>query len=197
MKSTGHRLAFKRRRVGSTDYALRTKLLRSKLPQLVVRSSNKYVYAQVTSPATSGDRVLTSASSKELAAFGWTLGSASIPASYLVGYLTGLRAVSRGIPSAILNMGLTAPTKGNRAFAVMGGAVEAGLKVPRQEDVMPSKDRLYGRHIAEYVKKLREAATPEARSVHFSRISKEGVDIEAEVLKAKENIKRAMTKESA
>jgi len=195
MKSTGHRLAFKRRRAGSTDYALRTKLLRSKLPQLVVRASNKYVYAQVIRPTTSGDRVLTSASSKELATFGWTFGPASIPASYLVGYLAGIRAVSRGIPSAILNMGLTTPTKGNRAFAVIGGAVEAGLKVPRQDDIMPSKERLYGHHIAEYVKKVREAATPEARPTHFSKIPKEGIDIEAEILKAKENIKRAITKE--
>jgi len=194
MKSSGRKLALKRRRAGSTDYALRTKLLRSKLPQLVVRMSNKYVYAQVTSPTPSGDKVLTSASSKELAKFGWTLGSASIPASYLVGYLAGLRAVSQGISSAILNMGLTTPTKGNRAFAAMGGAVEAGLKVPLQDDVVPSRERLYGRHIAEYVGKVREAATTEARPVHFSRIFREVIDIEAEVLKAKENIKRAITK---
>ena len=78
---------------------------------------------------------------------------------------------------------------------MIGGAVEAGLKVPRQDDVMPSKERLYGHHIADYVKKIREGATPEARPTFFSRISKEGIDIEAEMLKAKENIKRAITKE--
>ena len=197
MSSAVHRLAFKRRRAGSTDYALRTKLLRSKLPQLIVRSSNKYVYVQVTSPTASGDRILTSASSKELATFGWRLGSASIPAAYLVGYIAGLRAIGLGIPSAILNMGLTTPTKGNRAFAAIGGAIEAGLNVPHQDDVMPSEDRLYGRHIAEYVKKVKEAATPEARLTHFSRFfAEEGVDIEAEVQKAKGSIKRSITKGS-
>jgi len=197
MSSAVHRLAFKRRRAGSTDYALRTKLLRSKLPQLIVRSSNKYVYVQVTSPTASGDRILTSASSKELATFGWRLGSASIPAAYLVGYIAGLRAIDLGIQSAILNMGLTTPTKGNRAFAVIGGAIEAGLNVPHQDDVMPSEDRLHGHHISEYVKKVKEAATPESRPVHFSRISDEGIDIEAEVLKAKERIKGSITKGSA
>jgi len=196
MKGRAHKLVFKRRRAGSTDYALRTKLLRSKIPQLVVRSSNRYVYVQVTNPMTSGDRVLTSASSKELASYGWTLGSASIPAAYLVGYLAGLRAVGRGISSAILNMGLTTPTKGNKAFAVIGGAVEAGLEVPKEEDVLPTQDRLYGRHITDYIKRVRENnAKQEIQLAHFSRISKENIDIEAEVKKAKEKIKRAIAEE--
>jgi large subunit ribosomal protein L18 len=195
MRGRAHKLAFKRRRTGSTDYALRSKLLRSKLPQLVVRSSNRYIYVQVTNPVTSGDRVLTSASSKELSGFGWTLGSASIPAAYLVGYLAGLRAVGQGISSAILNMGLTTPTRGNKAFAVVGGAAEAGLEVPKEEDVFPPRDRLYGRHIADYIGRVREAyAKQGAQPAHFSRFSKEGVDIEAEVKKAKETIKRTITK---
>jgi large subunit ribosomal protein L18 len=196
MRGRAHKLAFKRRRAGSTDYALRTKLLRSKLPQLVVRSSNRYIYVQVTNPMTSGDRVLTSASSKELVGFGWNLGSASIPAAYLVGYLAGLRAVGQGISSAILNMGLTTPTRGNKAFAVVGGAAEAGLKVPKEEAIFPPQDRLYGRHIADYIEKVREIAKQEegAQPKHFSRFSKEGVDMEVEVKKAKETIKRAITK---
>jgi large subunit ribosomal protein L18 len=192
---SGHNLGLKRRRAGQTDYALRTKLLRSKIPQLVVRCSNRYMYAQVIRAEAAGDKVLTSASGKELAKFDWRLGSASIPASYLVGYLVGLRALELGITSAILNMGLSTPTRGNKAFAVVSGAVEAGLDVPRKEDVLPPKDRLHGRHVAAYIMKVRENPA-DTRSQQFSKITGEGTEVDAEVQKVRESIKRAVPKGS-
>lgn len=189
---TIRKLAFKRRRAGVTDYALRTRLLKSRIPFLVVRSSNRYVYAQIVSPTISGDRTFASASSKELVKFGWRLGFASTPAAYLVGYLIGLRAADLGISSAILNMGLSTPTKGNKVFAVVDGAIEAGLEIPRQEEASIPKERLYGKHIAEYIEKVREKSEP---SIQFSKIIGETIDIEAEVLKVKEKMKSALKKE--
>ncbi|MBO3802618.1 MAG: 50S ribosomal protein L18 [Candidatus Brockarchaeota archaeon] len=194
LAETGRKLAFKRRRIGVTDYALRTRLMRGKLPFLVVRSSNRYVYAQIVRPDVTGDRTLSSASSKELGKFGWRLGLASIPAAYLVGYLLGLRAADSGVSSAVLDMGLSTPTKGNKAFAVVEGAVEAGMKVPRQEGGLIQKERLYGKHVAEYLEKVREKVEP---SVQFSKVAGAGVDVEAEVLKAKENMRKAFAKEGA
>ncbi|MGQ9514534.1 MAG: 50S ribosomal protein L18 [Thermoproteota archaeon] len=194
MKTKSRKLAFRRRREGLTDYALRTKLLRSRLPFLVVRSSNRYVYAQIVSPAISGDRTFTSASSRELRRFGWRLGTASTPAAYLVGYLIGLRASNLGISSAILNIGLSTPTKGNKAFAVVDGTIEAGLQIPRKEDASIPKERLYGKHIVEYIEKVRATGVP---SVQFSKLFGESIDIEAEVHRVKEKMKSSFSKEGA
>ena len=47
----------------------------------------------------------------------------------------------------MLDIGLAASSNGNRVYAALKGMVDAGLEIPHGESVLPSEDRLMGRHI--------------------------------------------------
>jgi large subunit ribosomal protein L18 len=94
-----------------------------------------------------GDSTVASAISTELGGHGWTAGTGNIPAAYLTGLLAGLRAKSRGVKEVILDVGLNPPVKGSRVYAALKGAVDAGLEVPHDPEVLPTEARLAGEHI--------------------------------------------------
>ncbi len=73
----------------------------------------------------------------------------STPAAYLTGLLLGRRA---GNKDAILDIGVHLATKGAKIFAALKGAVDAGLKVKYNPEVLPSADRIAGKHIAAHLK---------------------------------------------
>jgi len=137
-----------------TDYKQRLKLLKSRKPRLVVRKSLKYVTAQIIQFDKKGDKTLTSASSKELKKDNWKFATDNLPASYLTGLLIGKRAKEKGISESVLDVGLHTSSKGSRIYAVVKGAVDAGLKIPTDESVFPSEDRIFGKHIANYSQKF-------------------------------------------
>jgi len=104
-----------------------------------------------------GDVITTSASSKELKAFGWNGSCANIPAAYLTGYLAGKKALKAGIDYAVLDIGMQPPAKGAVLFASVAGMVDAGLEVPHGEGVLPSEERLNGSHIDDSIKESVES----------------------------------------
>ena len=53
----------------------------------------------------------------------------SIPASYLTGFALAKDAISSGHESAILDIGLSASSKGSRVFAALKGMIDAGLEI--------------------------------------------------------------------
>ena len=161
------RVRFKRKRAGKTDYRQRLKLIRSGKQRLVVRPSLKHISAQIVRATTSGDVTLASAHSKELGKLGWKGHTSNLPAAYLVGLLCGYRARKEGIGESILDMGMQAPAPGGRVFAVLKGVVDAGLKVPHGEGVLPAEERIRGDHIAQYAEKLRS----EDEDVYKARFS--------------------------
>jgi len=73
---------------------------------------------------------------------------------------TQIIAHIRGIKEAILDIGRHAATKGARVFAVLKGAVDAGLEIPHSDDRIPDESRIRGEHISEHVvemfKKVKE-----------------------------------------
>jgi large subunit ribosomal protein L18 len=142
-----YKVAFRRRREGTTDYYVRKKLLAGRETRAVVRRSSKYVSVQMTDFTMNGDTVASAASSRELKGRGWEHSCSSIPAAYLTGYLAGKRALRAGIEYAVLDIGMQRPAKGAVLFAVVAGMTDAGLEVPHGEDVLPSKERLNGKHI--------------------------------------------------
>ena len=88
----------------------------------------------------------------------------------------------------ILDLGLARPTVGNRAFAVMKGACDGGLHVPHSVNKFPGfvkgekkkdgkynadvhRDRIFGVHVDEYMKKLKEDSE-EAYMKQFSQWDK-------------------------
>lgn len=172
-RGPGARLPLKRRRLGVTDYRLRTRLLRSGLPRLAVRISNKHVCAQVLIAELGGDKTVASAHSGELMRYGWRLSGKSLSAAYLVGLLAGYRALGKGVKSAVLDMGLRTPTGGSRVFAALKGALEAGLEVPHGPETLPEDSRLEGEHVSRYLKAVAAAEQPRLRQ--FSRYIGAGV----------------------
>lgn len=159
------RLALKRRRLRLTNYRLRKNLILSKKPRLVVRSSNRYIYAALTISKPEGDVVLVSANSKELKDFGWNLSFKNLPAAYLTGVLLAKKASKKELTEAVLDIGLSSPTKGNRIFALAKACNDFGLKVPLNESIVPDENRIKGVHIANYMKQCMQ-------ELQFSKVKK-------------------------
>jgi large subunit ribosomal protein L18 len=166
---------FRRRREGKTDYGKRAKALVGRLPLLSVRTSNRYVLAQLIKPTLGGDTTLVAVHSKRLLKYGWPFSLKSTPACYLVGYLLGKLALRKGVERAILYMGVKPFTRGGRVAAVMAGALEAGLRVSTSPEVLPEKERLRGEHIAAYAKALK-SKDGELYQRRFSGLLRAGVD---------------------
>ncbi len=150
-KGPRYRVHFRRRREGKTDYRHRRAAVASNLPRGVVRCSSRYIYVQLIDFDLKGDKVLASASSKELAKMGWTKGTSNTSAAYLAGFLAGKRAVDNKVKKAILDIGLHAPTKGTKVFAALKGMVDAGLDIPHDPEIIPDESRIKGEHIGDDV----------------------------------------------
>ncbi len=140
----------RRRREARTNYHQRLRLLKSGKPRLVARKSNTHTRAQLIVTGPQGDETIVSASSADLAEYGWEAPTGNLPAAYLTGLIAGHRAVDAGIEEAVLDIGLNTATPGNKVFAVQEGAIDAGVDIPHNEDVFADWDRTRGTHIAEY-----------------------------------------------
>jgi large subunit ribosomal protein L18 len=172
-KKANYRVQLRRRREGKTDYQARKALVTSRKPRLVTRASNKNVEVQIIIAKPHGDEVLVSANSRELIkSYGWRAPTGNIPAAYLTGLLTGVKAKAAGIKEAVLDLGLVSPTKGSRSFAVLSGLVDAGVAVPHSEEKIV-KERLKGDHIAKYAKSL--GVGSEEYTAKFSQYNAQGV----------------------
>lgn len=160
------RIPPRRRREGLTDYRARLKYVKSGLPRLVIRKSNRYITVQVVESRQGGDGTLVTVTSKHLAKYGWRGGGKNLPAAYLTGLLAGLIAKKKNVRKAIVDIGLYTPVDGSRVFAAVKGFLDAGVEVPVSDEKLPGEDRISGAHIQEYYLKLREES-PESRQ--FSR----------------------------
>ena len=101
MKAQGphYRVGFRRRREGRTDYRLRARILRGGKPRAVVRKTLNQVIVQIVEMDPAGDRILATATSRELVKQGWAAGTGNVPAAYLTGFLAGRRAAACSRPS--------------------------------------------------------------------------------------------------
>lgn len=150
------KLKFKRRRERKTDYKARLLLLKSGLPRLVIRKTNKYIIAQIIKSKNAQDFVLLGVNSKELSAFGWAFSFKNIPAAYITGLILGNKANKKEIKKVILDLGITRSTKGSKSYAVVKGAIDSGIEVPCDEKMFPGEKRLLGEHTknAEKIKNI-------------------------------------------
>ncbi len=148
--SAVYRVKFRRRREGKTNYNKRLASVKSGLPRLVVRVKHKQVIAQIIKFNPKGDEVIASATSLELKKYGWDGHTGNVVASYLTGLLIGKKAQKAKITEVILDIGLHTPVPGSNVYAVLKGAVDAGVSIPHSEEILPSEDRIMGNIIAEY-----------------------------------------------
>lgn len=144
-------IPFRRKMQGKTNYKKRLALLKSNTLRLVVRKSNKHMLVQLVKYGDQGDQVVNSAHTQKLVDFGWDVSTGNISAAYLVGLLIGVQSKGK---EAILDLGLQTPISGSRLFAVLKGAVDGGLKTKLGETVLPSQERITGKHICDYASKL-------------------------------------------
>nr|AJS12710.1 50S ribosomal protein L18P [uncultured archaeon] len=103
----------KRVRTGKTNYKSRLKTLSSKKIRLVIRKKLNILIAQFIKYEVKGDRVITSATTKDLRKFGWN------------------------------------------CHAVLKGVIDSGLKIPVNEEILPSEERVSGKHIQDYCSKIK------------------------------------------
>lgn len=150
-----YKVSFRRRREGKTDYQSRKALVLSKLPRLVVRGSLNNIIAQLIKAERGGDKVIVSVYSSELTKkYGWLGGCGNLSAAYLTGLLCGYKAIDKSFKETVLDIGLQRPSKGARVFAVLKGALDAGLTIPYEKSKLPDKSRIEGQHIVGYAKQL-------------------------------------------
>jgi large subunit ribosomal protein L5e len=88
---------------------------------------------------------------------------------------------------AVLDVGLVHTTTGHRVFGAMKGAIDGGIDIPHTEKRFPKyrkdtgfdpeelKARIYGTHVAAYMRQLQEE-DPEKYQRQFSRYIKAGID---------------------
>jgi large subunit ribosomal protein L18 len=148
MSKKSYLMPFKRRREKKTDYKKRLALIKSEKTRLVIRKSSKNITVQFIDYNAKGDKTLVSAFSTELKKFGWKK-TGNIPASYLTGLLAGKRARDKKVKEVVLDLGLQTSTKGSRIYAALKGVLDAGIKVPHSEKILPDEDRIKGVHISE------------------------------------------------
>lgn len=154
------KVQFRRRREHKTNYTSRARFLKGKVPRLVLRRTNRYLVAQVVQSDMAQDKVVFNANSKELVKYGWPESKSvkNLSAGYLLGVLVAAKAKKSGVERAIVDLGLFKSTKGNRLYAVVKGAVDAGLDIPHSEEVLPDMERIEGKQIKTKVdiKKLKD-----------------------------------------
>jgi len=153
----------KRRRIeNKTNYNKRLKLLKGKVPRLVIRKTNKYMVLQIIESKNAQDKVIFSVTTRELLKSGWPKekqGSLkSLSASYLGGYLLGKKA-GKLKEKIILDSGLNPSTKGSRIYAAVKGVADSGISINFDEKIIPPMASIEGKALKldEIFKKVKGA----------------------------------------
>ncbi len=146
MKKKKHmNIPVRRRREFKTDYRARRNILRGEIPRLIVRKTNRYLITQIVKSSEAQDSVVFSANSKELKNYGYNFSFSNTSAAYLTGFLIGMKAKGK-IQKAILDLGLQRSTKGSKLYAAVKGFSDSGINIPHSAEILPSEDRIRGKH---------------------------------------------------
>lgn len=135
----------RRLREEKTNYKKRGTMLMGKRDFITVNITNENTQVQILKPDMKGDKVVSSAHSRYLLEKGWKGSRKSIPAAYLTGYLAGKKALGQGAKDAILYTGTRKYTQ--RMAAALKGVIDAGVKVPANQETFPNDDRINGEHL--------------------------------------------------
>jgi large subunit ribosomal protein L18 len=148
----------KRRLEGKTNYKKRLILLKGDYLRLVVRKTNKYITLQIVKSEDAKDKVLYSASTKNLLKYKWPIektGSLkSLSAAYLAGLLLGKKARELK-QEIILDSGLIPNTKGSRVYAAVKGISDSGIAIKYDEKAMPNEEKIKNKY--EFFEKVKES----------------------------------------
>ena len=141
----------RRRKEGKTDYGIRIKLLKSGVPRIIFRKSNRYIIAQYVISNEARDSVVAGITSRILLKYSWPedmRGSLkSIPASYLTGLFFGKKIMQKKLETPILDIGMIRSVNKNRAFSFIKGLIDAGVKIKCSEEAFPKEERIKGKNL--------------------------------------------------
>lgn len=176
-------IPFRRKREGRTNYRKRLKLLLSGKPRLVIRRSNKHLLLQGVAYSKEGDFIECYASTNELIKLGWKGNTGNIPAAYLAGLLFGKKARSKNLTSFIADIGMYSIVKNSLFFTALKGVADNGIDINLNKKMLPSEDRLKGKHIEDFARLLsdknykkvfsgliKKGFKPENLTAHFAEI---------------------------
>ena len=143
---------FRRRRAGITDYLKRKNMLKSGVPRIVFRKTNKHIIAQYVTSSEAKDKTELNANSKELLNYGWPKENAgslkSITASYLTGFLIGKKILKGKKETPIMDFGRITPVHKTKPFAFIKGLIDAGVEIKnKNEEAFPEDERIAGKHL--------------------------------------------------
>ena len=132
------KVPFKRRMKRKTDYDSRERMLMGNTPRMVIRKTNRYMIVQFVESNAAQDKVLSTTLSKELTDYGYPKAYSvkNLAGSYLTGFLAASK-VSDKVKKAILDIGMLKSSKGNRLYATLKGAVDAGMDIAHSEKMFP------------------------------------------------------------
>lgn len=178
-------LQFRRKRRDLTNYNVRLGLLKSGKPRMVVRKTSQYFIVQLVEYNPTGDKVLVSITSKSLLSKGWNFSCKNLPAAYLTGFIFGKECLKKS-KSAVLDLGNLVSKKEAGIYAVVKGAIDAGMDVPVSEEILPSEERISGKHISEYGKNVDKEKYKKLFSGYLkSKVAPEKISEEFEKIKSK------------
>lgn len=190
-RSSIYTVGFRRKRKSLTNYRRRIKILSAKMPRLVVRKSLKNIQASIVEYNKKGDIVRVASHSQNLKKLGWEYNTGNIPAAYLVGYLLGKKAKNAEVGQVIFDIGQSKSVKGSRLYSVLAGALDAGLSIPCSKEMLPSRERLSGAHIASYAQSLKKDEA--LLKKQFSKCIKNKISLEG-ITKNFEQVKDSIDK---
>tara|TARA_Y100000310_G_scaffold167546_2_gene167370 strand:+ start:10577 stop:11071 length:495 start_codon:yes stop_codon:yes gene_type:complete len=141
----------RRRKENKTDYLKRLKLLKSELPRIVFRRTNKYLIVQYVVSDQTKDKIEIGITSKKLMDYGWPKNSSgslkSTPAAYLIGLLIGKEIIKNKKETPIVDFGMLRILSKSKIHAFLKGLVDSGIKIKHKEENFPNEDRISGKHL--------------------------------------------------
>ncbi|MBS3091996.1 50S ribosomal protein L18 [Candidatus Pacearchaeota archaeon] len=157
----------KRKQQGKTDYKARFGFLKSNLPRIAIRKTNKYIDIQYIKSENAKDKVILNVNSKELLKNGWpkeAIGSLkSIPAAYITGFIAGKEINEKNKNArVILDIGLQRNIHGSRIYSALKGLVDAGTNISYDKKCFPSNERIEGKNLS---KNVQEAFTKTIKEI--------------------------------
>lgn len=181
------RVAFRRRREGKTDYHQRRALIKSGAIRLIIRCTLNNCIVQFAKAEPKGDRIILSATSRELRNYGWKAPCGNISSAYLTGFLAALKAKKDGLTDAVLDVGIKKPVAGSKIYAGLKGVLDGGINIPVSDEIFPDESRISGVHIVNYWNSiddqtererkfsiyLKNNLIPEKIPEHFEEVKKE------------------------
>lgn len=146
----GLRTDKRRRHENKTDYKQRLGLLKSGLPRIVIRRTNRYFSLQLVESDAAQDSVIKSVSSRDLLKEGLDdcckNSLKSTPAAYLTGLLFA-KSLDKE-KRYVTDIGMSRNIHKNRVFAVLKGLVDGGVNIKVDEGSFPTEDRIDAEHLA-------------------------------------------------